>query len=454
MSRSGLNFLAAFLCLTLAGQANAKVSTAEAAQIGQSLTEVGAEKAASADGRIPAWTGGIKPADFGTKFANFKQGNFYPELFSEDKPLLKITHDNYKKYVTELPAGAQLMLERYPQYFLNVYKSRRTAAYPDFIAKATQENATTAHLEGGDDLKDSKLGFPFPIPKTGMEAIWNHKVRYLGSTVDQTGNFLVVSPDGGIHSASYTQSVRFQYANPKMAQEDKRGMIFQLVRTQVAPPRLAGQVTMAWEYQDGSREAWLYTPGTHRVLKAPSLGFDAPMVGTDGGVSIDQGDMFNGSLKQYSWKLLGKRAMYIAYNNYHLQQPSLKYSALIRARHLAPEHLRYELHRVWVVEATLAPGQKNVIAKRVFYIDEDSWTIAAVDCYDSRNQLWRYQEGHLFPLIVNQIVVPAPMAVYDFTSGRYVLTNLVNELPYVAKFDVKFSADYFTPQRILSSGRQ
>src|SRR3569623_1689084 len=207
MSRSWLIFLAAFLWLILAGPANAKVSADEAAQLGQSLTPFGAEKAASADGRIPAWTGGAKPADFGGKFSNFKQGDFYPELFSEDKPLLKITHDNYKKYLGELPAGAQLMLERYPEYFLNVYKTRRPAGYPEFLAKATQANAGTAHLEGSNDLKDAKLGFPFPIPKTGMEAIWNHKVRYLGSTVDQTGNFLVVSPAGEIHAASYTQSV-------------------------------------------------------------------------------------------------------------------------------------------------------------------------------------------------------------------------------------------------------
>lgn len=438
----------------LAAPVSARVSAEAAAQLGQSLTLVGAEKSASADGRIPAWTGGIKPADFGNKFSNFKQGDFYPELFAEDKPKFRITHDNYKKYANELPVGAQEMLSRYPEYYLNVYPTRRTATYPDFINQATRANATTAHLEGSDDLRDAKLGFPFPIPKSGMEVIWNHKVRYLGSTVDQTGNFLVVSQKGDIHAASYTQSVRFLYGNPKLPQEDKQGMIFQLVRTQTAPPRLAGQVTMAWEYQDGSREAWLYTPGVHRVLKAPSLGFDSPMIGTDGGVSIDQGDMFNGSLKQYSWKLLGKRPMYIAYNNYHLQQQSLKYSDLVRIHHLAPEHLRYELHRVWVVEATLAPGLKNVIAKRVFYVDEDSWTIAAVDGYDSRGQIWRYQEGHLLPLIVDQIVVPAPMAVYDFNSGRYVLTNLINELPYVAKFGVKLSADYFTPQRILSSGRQ
>lgn len=452
--RSALSYLVAILCLSLAGQVNAKVSTAEAAQLGQSLTAVGAEKAASADDQIPAWTGGVKPADFGTKFSNFKQGDFYPDIYAEDKPRFKITHDNYTKYLNELPAGAQLMLSRYPQYYLNVYQSRRTAAYPDFITQATKENAITAHLEGSDNLRDAKLGFPFPIPKSGMEAIWNHKVRYLGSTVNQTGNFLVISPKGDIHSGSYIQSVRFLYGNPNISQEDKQGMIFQLVRTQTAPPRLAGQVTMAWEYQDGSREAWLYTPGVHRVLKAPSLGFDAPMVGTDGGVSMDQGDMFNGSLRQYSWKLLGKRAMYIAYNNYHLQLPTHKYSDLVRAHYMNPEYLRYELHRVWVVEAKLVPGQKNVIARRVFYIDEDSWTIAAVDCYDSHGQLWRYQEGHLLPLIVDQVVVPAPMVVYDFTSGRYVLTNLVNELPYVAKFGVKLSPEYFTPQRILSSGRQ
>jgi hypothetical protein len=433
---------------------DAKAPDAEVAKLGQSLTPIGAEKAASKDGVIPAWTGGLSASDFGDTFKSFKQGDFYPDLFANDKPVFTINHENYQQYAARLPAGALQMLKSYPSYFLKVYPTRRTVGFPDFIATATKANAPQATLEGVNRLQNASVGFPFPIPQSGSEAIWNHKTRYLGGTVDQTANIIVVEPDGSFHTSEYTQSVQFLYSNAGIPEDKKQGLLFQLERKQTAPPRLAGQVSLAWEHMDGSRDAWIYLPATHRVLKAPTLAFDSPLGGTDGGVSTDQSDMFNGSLEQYSWKLLGNRDMYIAYNNFHLQRPELKYGKVISERHMNPENLRYELHRVWVVEATLAPGQTNVISRRVMYLDEDSWTIAAVDCYDSHNVLWKYEEGHLLPLFVNKVVVPAPEVVYDFNSGRYIVINLANELPYVAKFGVSLTPDYFTPQYLQSTGRQ
>ena len=59
-----------------------------------------------------------------------------------------------------------------------------------------------------------------------------------------------------------------------------------------------------------------------------------------------------------------------------------------------PDHLRYELHRVWVVDATLKKGERHIYKRRTFYIDEDSWQILLVDQYDNRDQLWRVSEGH------------------------------------------------------------
>lgn len=50
--------LTAALTLALAGQALAAVSSSEAQQLGTSLTQVGADAAANADGSIPAYSGG------------------------------------------------------------------------------------------------------------------------------------------------------------------------------------------------------------------------------------------------------------------------------------------------------------------------------------------------------------------------------------------------------------
>ena len=51
--------------------------------------------------------------------------------------------------------------------------------------------------------------------------------------------------------------------------------------------------------------------------------------------------------------------------------------------------MRYELHRVWQVEANLKSGSKHIYGKRVFFLDEDTWTVVYEDAYDTRKQLWR-----------------------------------------------------------------
>src|SRR3546814_12861612 len=79
-------------------------------------------------------------------------------------------------------------------------------------------------------------------------------------------------------------------------------------------------------------------------------------------------------------------------NSTRIGSPDATYDKVIRRGHINPEYARYELHRVWVVEATLKAGLRHAFSKRVFYVDEDSWSIAAVDCYDGRGQLWRFQE--------------------------------------------------------------
>lgn len=450
--RMGRSF--AFVVLAgCAATATAKVTPEQAAALGRTLTPVGAQAGANADGSIPAWNGGM--TRLGPMFANYKagSGDYYPDPFPEDKPLFRITAQNAAQYAAKLPPGAVKLLAQNKGLYFNVYPTRRTATYPKPIYDATIANATTAELEGDDGLRNAKLGFPFPIARSGGEAIINHRVRYRGDSVAQTGTIFVVAANGKYQLNGFTSSVNFSYANIARPPTQDDGLVFQLLRKDISPPRLAGSMTLVWEYLDGRRDAWQYSPGSNRIRRAPVVAHDNPINGADGLQNVDQQDMFNGSQGRYSWKLLGRKEMYIPYNNYRLMRPELKYADIIRAGHLNPEHLRYELHRVWVVEATLKPGQGNVFKKRVFYIDEDSWSIAAADCYDSRDTLWRYQEGFVLSLVADKAVVTAPMVIYDLFSGRYIVNNLPNEQGFVAKFGQKFPAGYFTPQNLQKLGR-
>lgn len=435
----------------LAAPATAKTTAENAARLGATLTPVGAEKAANADGSIPEWTGGM--TQLGPMFSGYKPGDYYPDPFPEDKPLYKVTNANWKQYKDKLPAGSAKLLEKYADHSLSVYPTRRTAVYPDSIYAATAANATSASLVGEDGLKDAKLGFPFPIPQSGAEVVWNHKVRYRGDSVILNGALFVVDTKGKFQRNEFLQQVEFNYANVRKPGSVADNINLKLLRKEVSPPRLAGNMTLIHEKLDGSRDAWQYNPGANRIRQAPIVAFDNPIAGADGLQNVDQADMFNGSMSRYSWKLVGKKEMIIGYNAYRMVRPELKYAELIRPRHLNPEHPRYELHRVWVVEATLKPGQGNVFKKRVMYIDEDSWTLAAVDLYDTRDQLWRYQEGFILPLVIDKAVVAAPSITYDLSSGRYVINNLPNEQGFIAKFGATFPQGFFTPQNLQKLGR-
>ena len=115
--------------------------------------------------------------------------------------------------------------------------------------------------------------------------------------------------------------------------------------------------------------------------------------GIDGLRVTDQYDGWNGTTERYDWKLLGKREMYVPYNAYKLTDKSLKAADVLHKNHVNPELMRYELHRVWAVEGTLKAGARHVFAKRTLFVDEDTWQVAVQDLYDSRGNLWRYQDG-------------------------------------------------------------
>ena len=163
--------------------------------------------------------------------------------------------------------------------------------------------------------------------------------------------------------------------------------------------------------------------------------------------------MFNGAMDRYTWKLVGKREMYIPYNAYRIHSPELKYTDIIQARHLDMDLTRYELHRVWVVDAHIREGTSHLYEKRRFYVDEDSWQIAVVDNYDRRGELWRVQEGHQIQaydpgFYVTQAIVAHP--IYDLQNSRYLAIALSNEDEEVHQIEdvIERPENYFNPRSI------
>lgn len=442
-----------------AAPAMAKVSEEEAARLGKEgeLTFSGAIWNGNDDGTIPVWTG---DKNFNDEQKNLrakrlaklrKDPDALATLLGGDiadaKSQFTITSADYEKYKDKLTESHIQMFKKYPAtYKMNVYESvRGHFNHPD-IDKATVVNATTAKLEGTDDISGHSFGFPFPIPKKGAEVLWNHKLKYRGASVRRFNNQAIVDADGTFNVTKIIEDILFGYANLDQPKVDK-GLLAYYLQEIKSPPRLAGRLTLVHETADptnGGRLAWLYDPGTRRINRAPKIGYDNPSLSTDGEQFNDQVDVFNGAQNRYQWKLVGLQEKYIPYNSYDINSPRHKYADMIRKGHVNPDFPRYELHRVWVVEATLAPGMTHQIAKRVFYVDEDSWSIAVVDGYNNQGKFWKFQESHLATLPMVPITTGSPESIHDLITGRFFLTALSNE-EKLSDYDAKFKPGEFKP---------
>jgi hypothetical protein len=439
MRVSRLIFAAALCCA--AAPAFAKVTPEEAAKLGKELTPVGAEKAGNKDGTIPEWTPHRR--------AGALKSEFPSAAFDGEKPVYTITGANMAQYAAKLTEGHKYLLKSYPSYKMNVYPSHRVVAWPDEIYKATAENAVNCDLIGTDQPDNCRLGFLYPIPKNGAEPVWNHKLKWRGEDVTRYNVQMIVQPTGQFQLTKVVEDVTFSYASIQHPQPMKKGGDNEFLRylsQTLSPPRMAGTFILVHEKVgtgNEGRAAWLYSPGLRRIRRAPTVCCDNPYEGTDGHQFYDQVDMFNGVLERYNWKLLGKKEMLVGYNGNKLAGPAVKYKDIAAPKHMNQDLPRYELHRVWVVDATLRPGTSHTFKRRVMYIDEDGWNIVAVDDYDARDQLYQFQEGHYVPAANILAGTTIPEVIYHFNTGRYFVTAMANE-DKPNDLTVKFPADYFT----------
>lgn len=441
------------VALTLAaGNVLAAVSAQDAARLGKDLTPIGAEKKGNG-GAIPAWTGGIKPP------ANFKAGGKHVDPFPGDKVQFTITAQNYTKYAANLTEGQIAMFKKYPDtYKMPVYQTRRSSAYPQDVYDATVKNATKTKLvEGGNGMENYDVGIPFPVPKDGLEVIWNHIVRYRGGSVTRVIGQATPQANGTYSVVKFRDEFTFKnkLADYDPATMKDNNILFYFKQDVVSPARLAGNVLLVHETLNQVKEprkAWIYNAGQRRVRRAPQVAYDGPGTASDGLRTSDNFDMYNGAPDRYNWKLIGKKEVYIPYNSYKLNSGDLKYDDIIKAGHINQDLTRYELHRVWHVEATLKDGQRHIYGKRTFYIDEDTWQATEIDHFDGRGDLWRVAEAHNIFFYDHQVPWYTIETLYDLQSGRYLALGLDNEETEPYDFGFTRSEKDYTPAALRRAG--
>ena len=424
--RQGRGWLAALALTALAATAGtATAAGTDAAKLGGALTPLGAEPGASADGSVAAWTPMAQP------LPGWSHGKPRRDFWrhKDDKPLYTIDESSVDKHAAKLSPGHVEMLKKIKGYRMEVYPSRRTCAVPDFVAENTKKNVGFAKLDkDGLALDDAHLpGTPFPMPTTGAEVMLNMKMRYHGVGFDMPNNIAAISPRKG--SSDWLKLVTDQVGYYPWG--GKGGTLFSKVGRVEAngyflyaePAGLAGQAGILLGKTAEPSEAFYYFPGQRRVRRMPAYNYDAPQLGLDNQYTVDEIAVFSGQLDRFDWKLVGKRELVVPYNSFALLDFNAKFDDVVQRDFLNPQRVRYESHRVWVVEATVRAGMRHQAPKRLFYIDEDTWSpLVAVD-FDAQGRVWKVREGHLMPAYEIASCDVQPFVQYNLIDGRYLFDS-------------------------------
>lgn len=452
-----ISYLIIAAALTFSTASQAAVSAAEAEKLKSTLTPVGAERAGNADGSIPAWDGGYTETD--PAFEPGKPGSKRKDFFADEKPLYSVTSANMDQYADQLAEGVKALLKKHADFRVDVYPTHRTAAFPQTIIDGTYKNATSAKLAdeglGIEDAGNLADGFPFPIPKNGPEVIWNHLSRWDGKTMQYTSNCWLVTPNGNLRLSSSGEQIKRSILHDDQSDPSYDGYLLLGRYVQSAPPSKAGESIMVQDtlnYETTEYGIWQYLVGQRRVRRAPSVSYDTPDTVTSGVGFFDEAFMLFGPWDQHEFKLIGKKEMIIPYNANKATAADSK--ELMGSKFLNPDLVRWEKHRVWVVEATLKPGKRHVVAKRRFYVDEDSWQIILFDGWDANDQLWRM--SYTLPLLapdIPAIIGFVNWGTYNLQEGGYYINGSPIGADSIQPWqNPNINTDMFTPEALAEIG--
>jgi hypothetical protein len=192
------------------------------------------------------------------------------------------------------------------------------------------------------------------------------------------------------------------------------------------------------------------------VRRLPAFEYDNAIPGYENLETADQYPMFAGAIDRYDWKLVGKQEMYVPYNSFKFVAKR-KLSEIYLGLYPNRDLMRYELHRVWKVEATVKAGMRHMFAKRTFYLDEDTWMLLAADQYDAQGKLWRVMEASLYPAVELGACVSQEFMSWDLTVNRYIAENATQEskpTDWLAGDEGRINAKRFDPDELRRAGER
>lgn len=368
----------------------------DADRLKSELTPFGAERAGNADGTIPAWTGEALPLPSGW---NPQTDGLMPDFFASDPKVVSIDSSNMDQHADRLSFGLQYMMQKYG-FRIDVYPTHRTARAPQWVYDNIYNNALNAKsVPKGTKygFTDAYGGIPFPILDNDPEvaaaqAMWNSTLGFGGTGQTRNSCNYLVNSEGTLILA---EGMRAHAYHPYYLQGGSAatfdGIASKTFVEALAPASMLGQNAINWAPTNilvTPEQTWSYLPGQGRVRLAPDLKYDTPAPSFDDYANSDEYNLWNGAFDRYDWKIVGKKEMYIPANNNKLYLATAKDACL--KNFIDPSLVRFELHRVWIVDAVVSPGKRNVLHHRRFYLDEDGYGIMLADAWDAQGNFWHF----------------------------------------------------------------
>ena len=433
--------------------------TPDISQLKTTLTPFGSERAGNAAGTIPAWTGGLTEVPAGMSWDPEK--TLPPDFFASDAMLYKVDSSNLAQYADLLSEGVQTLIKD-KGFYIKVYPTHRTHCAPQWVYDNIAANATRVTPQNGDyriGFNGGYGGIPFPFlssdpGQAGAQLMWNHEQRFMAPYMVTTVCGYTVEGGAPVLVSGQTVYWRSNYYQPGGSPSTYNGDSFDTFLRQFAPPTAAGGEALGYLTSNPvvhPYQAWTLLAGQGRVRRTPDLQFDTPSSYVDDITNYDENFGFNGALYKYDWKLLGKKEMLIPYNNngvFWVDAEPMQGKDFFN-----PEHVRWELHRVWQVEATLHSGERNVLARRMMYLDEDMSIVGLNDSWDAAGNLARvqYNLNANFPNLPGNLYMNT--ISYAMQTGNYVSNNgAYANAPYNEPWRFKpLPQSYFLPQTMAAS---
>jgi hypothetical protein len=283
--------------------------------------------------------------------------------------------------------------------------------------------------------------------------MWNHNLRWRAPSLNFSITHYQITADGKpvlTTDGNIDQQMPYYFQNSSLEAFSKQPEFWLVRLLNVGPPIRAGEAIVGRQNVDGAKDqAWVYLTGQRRVRKLPNPCCDTPTPATAGVMSFDEIETWTGRLDRFDWKLGGKKELFIPYNNNKMFTAK---DAEVLGKFPNPDYVRWELHRVWVVDATLRAGQRHQAPKSRYYCDEDTWQCSIGDRWDANGQLWKtlWTQSFVAPDLPG--TVSGTMGFNDLISGTAFIGNIYGSKSAQYTLKPRIPDSTFTPDSMAGEG--